>query len=477
MVIADLGSAELAWPEERFLGKVAPKDGAVPICTVTYRAPDVLLGSQRFGPDLDMWSLGCVAAELFLREPLFQPPEAESARKGKRKQVELEILNAQFRILGVPAKDTTTFAWMQSLPFFERFYGADGCTLPPGHGEPKWPHEVKAGCPPQLAAFIGQILQWEPGHRMAAVSACKHAFLTSSALSVKIAAQPAKNGLGSIAEGVLDDEVLEYIQNCPSWQQLHEECRQNNFSPNSCISKAEGKLLMKREFVGYIDAQRPPKCKSLNSDGKLGVIQSGRLAMFVKAFRRGAQAWLHQLTARVRAAIAREGLPEELLATNGVVFTKEDFADNALVYASVQVLKIGERDDGWHTDGGSSLLHAAVTIFGSRSLEVALEDERCISFPQRPGSFYIGNLCAMRHNVRHGEHAAGSFGEGPPSEQVQIAVMLRSDVFRNARARKINATPGPAELYRIVNTETAKHLSEQPLTLPDLAATLAEGMA
>ena len=55
--------------------------------------------------------------------------------------------------------------------------------------------------------------------------------------------------------------------------------------------------------------------------------------MFVKAFRSGAKAWLHQLTARVRAAIAREGLPAEFLAANGTVFTEEDFADNAWVYA------------------------------------------------------------------------------------------------------------------------------------------------
>ncbi len=148
----------------------------------------------------------------------------------------------------------------------------------------------------------------------------------------------------------------------------------------------------------------------------------------------------------------------------------EDFADNAFVYATVQLLKIGEREDGWHTDGGASLLHAAVTVFGSRTLQVKPEDVDVISLPQRPGSFYVGNLCALSHNVVHGEHAAGSYGGGPPSEQVQIAVMLRTDVFRAARARTINATPGPAELFEIVNSATARHLAD----LPDLAAVIAE---
>ena len=48
------------------------------------------------------------------------------------------------------------------------------------------------------------------------------------------------------------------------------------------------------------------------------------------------------------------------------------------------------------------------------------------------------------------------------------------DVFRKARARKINSTPGHSELYRVVNTETAKHLAQTPLYLPDLGAVIAE---
>ena len=80
----------------------------------------------------------------------------------------------------------------------------------------------------------------------------------------------------------------------------------------------------------------------------------------------------------------------------------------------------------------------------------------------------------MQHNVKHKPQAEGCYGEGPKSQQVQIAVMLRSDVFRKARARKINSTPGHSELYRVVNTETAKHLADFPLCLPDLAAVIAE---
>ena len=59
-------------------------------------------------------------------------------------------------------------------------------------------------------------------------------------------------------------------------------------------------------------------------------------------------------------------------------------------------------------------------------------------------------------------------------QRLQIAVMIRSDVFRDFRARKINSTPGPAEFFRVVNYTVAKHLADVPLALPDMTEVLAE---
>jgi mitogen-activated protein kinase 15 len=36
-----------------------------------YRSPEVLLGSVKYGKEVDIWSIGCVLAELFLHRPLF----------------------------------------------------------------------------------------------------------------------------------------------------------------------------------------------------------------------------------------------------------------------------------------------------------------------------------------------------------------------------------------------------------------------
>ena len=141
---------------------------------------------------------------------------------------------------------------------------------------------------------------------------------------------------------------------------------------------------------------------------------------------------------------------------------------------SVALLKICGREEGWRRAEGDSLLQAAVAVFGSRTLQArALKDGSCISLPQRPGSFYIGNLSSLNHNVVHGEHSAGSYGDREPSQQVQIVVTLRSDVFRLAGVNRMVALLEP-RLINIVNNEIAKHLAEQPFYLPNLEAVIAE---
>ena len=82
---------------------------------------------------------------------------------------------------------------------------------------------------------------------------------------------------------------------------------------------------------GYNCCFKSPNCKRLHNDANLPLIKSERLAFFGKALRRGAKAWLHQLTARVRAEIRRQRQPLELMQANGAAFMEEDFADNAFM--------------------------------------------------------------------------------------------------------------------------------------------------
>ena len=46
------------------------------VVTLWYRAPEILLGQRTYAPAVDMWSIGCIFAELVNRKPLW-PGDSE----------------------------------------------------------------------------------------------------------------------------------------------------------------------------------------------------------------------------------------------------------------------------------------------------------------------------------------------------------------------------------------------------------------
>jgi len=41
------------------------------VVTLWYRAPDILLGSKSYSTSIDIWSIGCIFAEMMMLKPLF----------------------------------------------------------------------------------------------------------------------------------------------------------------------------------------------------------------------------------------------------------------------------------------------------------------------------------------------------------------------------------------------------------------------
>ena len=62
--IADFGMA-------RYYGDPPPKLTQL-VITLWYRAPELLLGADKYGAAVDMWSLGCIFGELLTKQPLLQ---------------------------------------------------------------------------------------------------------------------------------------------------------------------------------------------------------------------------------------------------------------------------------------------------------------------------------------------------------------------------------------------------------------------
>merc|ERR1712118_588436 len=64
------------------------------VITPNYRPPELFFGVEDYSTEVDMWSCGCVFAELLNKEPLF---------KGRG---ELEIVHKIFSIMGTPTEKT-----------------------------------------------------------------------------------------------------------------------------------------------------------------------------------------------------------------------------------------------------------------------------------------------------------------------------------------------------------------------------------
>ncbi|CAD6235190.1 unnamed protein product [Miscanthus lutarioriparius] len=84
--IADFGLATSYDPEN-----VRPMTSQV--ITLWYRPPELLLGATHYGVGVDLWSVGCILAELLLGEPIFPG------------RTEVEQLHKVFKLCGTPSED------------------------------------------------------------------------------------------------------------------------------------------------------------------------------------------------------------------------------------------------------------------------------------------------------------------------------------------------------------------------------------
>ncbi|EEH59683.1 uncharacterized protein MICPUCDRAFT_14515 [Micromonas pusilla CCMP1545] len=79
------------------------------VITLWYRPPELLLGTQFYGPAVDMWSAGCIFAELLLGKPILP---------GKN---ELEQLDLMFKLCGSPVP--VDWPEVELLPWASSFVG------------------------------------------------------------------------------------------------------------------------------------------------------------------------------------------------------------------------------------------------------------------------------------------------------------------------------------------------------------------
>ena len=93
LVLCDFGSAK----------RIVEGEGSIAyICSRYYRAPELLLGQEEYGHKIDVWSVGCVIAEMFLGQPIFAGKSSQdqlfriAGILGKPNKMDVDAMNPEY---------------------------------------------------------------------------------------------------------------------------------------------------------------------------------------------------------------------------------------------------------------------------------------------------------------------------------------------------------------------------------------------
>ncbi|KAI9143623.1 kinase-like domain-containing protein [Paraphysoderma sedebokerense] len=123
------------------------------VVTLWYRSPEILLGSRHYSTAVDIWSLGCIFAELVLKHSLF-PGDSE-----------IDQIFRIFRTLGTP--NETMWPGVNGLPDWKPNF-------------PQWKSQTLEKVVPGLCAdgidLLQKMLEYDPARRISAKQALLHPY-------------------------------------------------------------------------------------------------------------------------------------------------------------------------------------------------------------------------------------------------------------------------------------------------------------
>lgn len=127
------------------------------VVTLWYRSPELILKTTHYGPSVDLWSLGCIFAEMQTSRILF-PGESE-----------IDQLYRIFRTLGTP--DETVWPGFSKLPEYRSFskFKARGIESYIGNKDPN------------ATNLLSRFLTFDPTARISAMEALSHEYLVGAA--------------------------------------------------------------------------------------------------------------------------------------------------------------------------------------------------------------------------------------------------------------------------------------------------------
>ncbi|KAL7670839.1 hypothetical protein ACOME3_005758 [Neoechinorhynchus agilis] len=149
--ICDFGLARIADPTRDHCGILTEY-----VATRWYRAPEIMLQSKGYDRHIDLWSVGCIMAEMITNKPLFP---------GRHY---LEQISLILQFLGTPSEDSLSWikndkarAYLMNLPRKE-----------------KEPFQTKfTNSSPEALDMLEKLLTFNPSNRITVCEALKHPYL------------------------------------------------------------------------------------------------------------------------------------------------------------------------------------------------------------------------------------------------------------------------------------------------------------
>ena len=147
------------------------------VVTRWYRAPELLLGAEGYGPAVDVWAAGCVLGELIKRKPLF--PGRDYLDQLARIVASLGVPDGGG---GAPSDDDPALAWVPSararayirgLPGGGGGGGPSSSTPPPTGLAALLPPDT----PPAALDLLARMLTFDPAARASVAECLAHPFL------------------------------------------------------------------------------------------------------------------------------------------------------------------------------------------------------------------------------------------------------------------------------------------------------------
>jgi nemo like kinase len=153
--ICDFGFARAVEPDSN-------KPMTMEVVTQYYRAPELLAGCVHYGVEIDMWSVGCIFAELIGRRILFEATDPSS---------QLEMITD---LLGTPSAEDVIHI-VSHVAMSRLLSALKPCNLHQLYG-------LSCNATHEAVHFLSQMLKFNPKKRLTATEALCHPYLENGRL-------------------------------------------------------------------------------------------------------------------------------------------------------------------------------------------------------------------------------------------------------------------------------------------------------